>query len=152
MLNCGSVGFRICRLAGVIKRHIDFDLSVISDGQITGNNGWLISYLSEHGDSAIYQKDVEQTFGIRRSTASVMLSLMESKGYITREGDPRDARLKRLVLTEKAVAFHKKAVECKSKTENLLLEGFSEEERAILSDYIDRLCSNLEKQSMEEIK
>ena len=54
-----------------------------------------------HGD--VYQKDVEQEFRIRRSTATVMLQSLEQKGYLVRVASTEDARLKRILLTEKAI-------------------------------------------------
>ena len=49
------------------------------------------------------QKDFEQQFNIRRSTASNILALIEKNGLIQRESVPYDARLKKIVLTDKAI-------------------------------------------------
>ena len=47
--------------------------------------------------------DVEAAFNLSRSTTTNILQLMEKNGIIRREGVDYDARLKRLVPTEKAV-------------------------------------------------
>lgn len=64
---------------------------------------------SEHKD--IYQKDVEEEFCIRKSTATGILKLMEEHGFITREAVESDARLKRIVPTGKAEKVHESIME-----------------------------------------
>lgn len=53
-------------------------------------------------DHGVFPQDVERRFGITRSTSCRVLGLMERKGLIAREPVPRDARLKRIVLTAQA--------------------------------------------------
>ena len=50
----------------------------------------------------LYQKDIEEEFQIRKSTATGILQLMEKKGFIYRECAKQDGRLKRIVPTDKA--------------------------------------------------
>ena len=52
------------------------------------------------------QRDIEQTFNIQRSTATVALQRMEKTGLITRASAPDDARQKTVALTDKAQALH----------------------------------------------
>ncbi len=66
----------------------------------------------------IYQKDIEEAFGIRPSSATGLLQALEQQGFIRREPVSLDGRLKKIVFTEKAqeiqsrvVANHKKALE-----------------------------------------
>ena len=49
----------------------------------------------------VYQKDLEAELGITRSSVTNLLQLMEKKGYIRRVDVMSDARLKRIVLTDK---------------------------------------------------
>ena len=49
----------------------------------------------------VYQKDIEEEFQIRKSTATGILKLMEKHGFIRRESAQQDARLKRIVPTKK---------------------------------------------------
>ena len=67
--------------------------------------GWIIGYLYRHSDEDVFQKDLEAEFQMARSTASGILQSMEKKQLIIRESIPRDARLKRLVLTPKGMEF-----------------------------------------------
>ena len=70
--------------------------------ELSGTNGRIIRFLSEHENEDVYQRDLEKEFGITRSTASRVITLMAEKGLVTRTGVGHDARLKKLALTEKA--------------------------------------------------
>ena len=54
----------------------------------------------------MYQKDIEQLFSIRRSTANQMLRGLEAKGYIQRNVSSEDARRNILTLTEGGMAAY----------------------------------------------
>ena len=51
----------------------------------------------------IFQRDIEEEFSVRRSTATGILQLMEKNNLIKREPVSYDARLKKIVLTQKAL-------------------------------------------------
>ena len=71
---------------------------------MTGTNGCIIGYLAENSGRDVFQKDIEKAFGITRSTASKVINLMEQKGLVERQSVSCDARLKKIVLTEKSKA------------------------------------------------
>ena len=73
--------------------------------------GWIIGYLYRHSDEDVFQKDLEAEFQMARSTASGILQSMEKKQLIIRESIPRDARLKRLVLTPKGMEFQMEIID-----------------------------------------
>ena len=62
----------------------------------------LTFILFETMERDLYQRDIEEEFRIRRSTASGILQLMEKNGFIYRKSVARDARLKQIIPTEKA--------------------------------------------------
>ena len=118
---------------------------ILQDGMedVSGTNGRIIRFLSDHENEDVYQRDLEREFGITRSTASRVLTLMEHKGLIIRSGVVHDARLKKLTLTEKAQGYsdvmHRNAREVNAR----LLKGFTAEETEQLCAYLDRLQENL---------
>ena len=59
----------------------------------------------------LYQKDIEEEFQIRKSTATGMLQLLEKNGFIVRESEKKDARLKRIRPTPKAEALRPSILE-----------------------------------------
>ena len=81
-------------------------------------------------DREPYHRDVEEVFCIRRSTASRFLQNLEKDGMLTRQSVPQDARLKKLVPTEKAIAIHEDIAEKFQIAEALMTAGLTEEELA----------------------
>ena len=78
------------------------------------------------------QRDVEAAFNLSRSTTTNILQLMEKNGIIRREGVDYDARLKRLVPTEKAVQMEEQVRECARLLEQRITRGLTDEQRAQL--------------------
>ena len=71
---------------------------------MTMMHGWIIRYLYENREQDIFQKDIEQRFAVGRSTVTNLIQLMEKKGFVKRESVKQDARLKKVILTEKGIA------------------------------------------------
>ena len=94
-----KIGIDIHRLDNRIRRCVQHTATQHEMEAVSGTNGRIIRFLSEHTDRDIYQKDLESEFGITRSTASRVLRLMEQKGLVEGQSVPQDARLKMLVLT-----------------------------------------------------
>lgn len=91
----------------------------------------------------VYQKDVEREFGIRRPTASGILQIIEKKGFITRESEERDARLKRLVPTEKAEELKPKILDHIRGMNEKLIAGISEDELSACIGVLEKMLVNL---------
>jgi len=112
--------------------------------KMTGSGGWIISYIAENYYRDVFQCDLEKEFDITRSTASKNVDLLVENGFITREPVDYDARLKKLVLTEKAKEVFKIMRNDRATLEAQMLKGFSEEEKKQLRGFLRRLSSNLE--------
>ena len=95
------MGHRIRKLDNMLKRNMQLALSGQGVDEVTAMNGFIIMYLHHHADQAIYQRDIEKEFKIGRSAVTNILTRMEENGFIHRETDGSDARLKRLTLTAK---------------------------------------------------
>jgi DNA-binding MarR family transcriptional regulator len=139
------IGGKIRRLANVIKRNtLNLD-SVKELDEITQTNHYIMGFIHSRVDRGIevYQKDIENEFGITRSTASTVISLMEKKGLIIRESVLEDARLKKLVLTEKGMELNNKVIRSLEEYDDKLLSGFSDEEINQLLIFLERIKNNL---------
>ncbi|WP_040214568.1 MarR family winged helix-turn-helix transcriptional regulator [Clostridium polynesiense] len=140
-----KIAIELRSLNNLIKRYVDTDINKsknIIDG-ITGTNGWIIRFIAENSHRDIYQRDLEETFNITRSTASKVVSLMVQKGLIQYQSVPHDARLKKLVLTEKAIEILEIMKKKGSELESILTRGFSQEELSALYSYIERMKNNM---------
>jgi Transcriptional regulators len=137
------IGKELHSLNHLTKRYVETATHKQQIDKITGTNGWIIGYLSQNADKDIYQKNLEEEFSVTRSTASKVLALMEQKGLIERHGVAHDARLKKLVLTEKAWELSKLMREDFRTMEETLTKGFTEEEKENLLQYIQRMKDNI---------
>lgn len=138
-----SIGMELRSLNNLIRRYFEFSSHRKEIEIVTGNNGWIIGYLADNAGKDIFQKDIEDQFTITRSTASKVLSLMEQKGLIRRQTVTQDARLKKIVLTEKAWAVSEVMKEDAEKLERTLIDGFTEKDTEVLISYIERMKKNI---------
>ena len=91
----------------------------------------------------LYQKDVEKAFQIRRSTATGILQFLEKEGYIYREAVERDARLKKIVPTEKTVELHGHIIANIHYMEDVLREGIPREDMETCMRVLEQMSANL---------
>ncbi|MFA6627735.1 MAG: MarR family transcriptional regulator [Bacilli bacterium] len=125
------IGPLLHRSSNNISRLLD---QLTSEYQLTGKQGRIVGYLAHHQDRGIYQRDIETLFGIRRSSVSSLIDHLEKNGFLTRQEEGTDARLKRLVLTAKGVEVHE-----------IIHEKIQEIERRILSLYTKEEYEQLKK-------
>jgi len=139
-----DIGFAVRKISNLIKRDVEKTRVKLGIDPVKGVNGWAIKYFYDNRDKDIFQKDFETKFSIRRSTASCILKTMEQKGLILRQSVESDARLKKIVLTEKAVEIHHKITEEIHNREKRLRNGVSPDDLEIFFKVVDRLCINME--------
>ena len=139
-----TIGFDIRTLSILIKRYIDGSATKQYVDNLTGTHGWVIGYLYDNRDHDVYRRDLETQFSIRRSTATGILQLMEKNELILREPVESDARLKKLVLTEKALDIHKMVEEDRKRTEEQLTKDIDAQELAIFRKALKQMIRNME--------
>lgn len=131
----------INQLAHQIKRRMDARLAGMG---VTGVQGRVLHYIMDKcKEGPVFQRDVEQAFTLRRSTATGILQLLEKNGLIRRESVPSDARLKSLVPTEKAGGIHLGMRECIRETETLLTRGVDPDELRVFLQVAKQMSKNL---------
>lgn len=91
----------------------------------------------------VYQKDLEKEFQIRRSTATGILQLLEKNGFVYREQVKEDARLKKIVPTEKAIGLREQILRNIRYMERLLREGIPEEDLETCMRVLEKMSANL---------
>ena len=69
---------------------------------------------------------------------------MEQNGFIQRVSVENDARLKQIILTDKAVEIHQAIMRDIEQREAILRKGFTENELEQFLDMINRFINNLE--------
>lgn len=141
-----SFPVRIKSLNNEIKRLLDRSAISKNDANLTGVQYGMMGYLHDclaRGQDA-FQRDIEAEFNIRRSTATGLLQTLEREGYILRVPVPEDARLKRIVMTEKALELEKIARENIMQLEERLLRDIPEEEMERFYKTLEKITKNVQ--------
>lgn len=113
----------------------------LSETEMTPIQTRILGYISmeERKGSCVFQRDIEEMFRIRRSSVTSVLQLLEKKGLLRRESVPEDARLKKLVLTEKGCKQQEWCIHQVSTMEKEVREIFTEEELRTFFSYMSRI-------------
>ena len=144
MCNNKHVGFQIRIVSNLIRREIDNLITDKFNTNITRIQGWIIDYINRNKDKDIFQKDIEEEFSIRRSTATIILKSMEKNNLITRNSVSYDARLRKIELTEKAIDINKNFRNIIDEFEEKIIQGLSKEELDTFFDILEKIKMNLE--------
>ena len=140
------IGFEIRRLDHMLGRNMQAHVRAAGIDEVTLMHGWIIRYLYTNQDKDVFQKDIEQYFSIGRSTVTNIRQLMERKGYIARESVEHDARLKKVVLTEKGIRNQEMLEDLVESLDTRLVDGITDEELYVFYSVIEKLKRNLTKQ------
>ena len=144
------IGHELKVLNHKIRRLAEGNMAQHPCGGMTEVQGRVLGYLTHHPGQDICQRDVEETFGITRATASKMLGDMERNGLILRCGADYDARRKNLKLTEKAQHLSQEIQAGITEFEAVLTAGFTEEERRELLRLIRKVETNVDAASQRK--
>ncbi|GKX67965.1 MarR family winged helix-turn-helix transcriptional regulator [Inconstantimicrobium mannanitabidum] len=135
------IGKEVLNLSNKIKRSIGKEASKYGITSVQGRILGFIYHQSSKKD--IFQKDIEEELDIRRSSVTSVLQLMEKNGYIKRESVSEDARLKKLILTEKGLEIQQIVHSSILEIEESLHEELSDEEIDTLVNLIHRLSKKI---------
>lgn len=111
--------------------------------ELTIMHGRILGLLYWNDDRDIFQKDIEETFNITRSSVTGIVKLMEKKGYILRQSVQGDARLKKLSLTDLGRRACESSWEVFQEVETLAAQGLTAEQLQTFFSLCDMIQENL---------
>ena len=119
--------------------------SSFDDVKLNGLQARILGFVEQNDKlgNDVYQKDIEAEFKIRRSSVSSVLDTMEKNGFIFRVSVASDARLKKLVLTEKSKLIGQHYRDTVDLFEQQVSSGFTAEEIETLRRLIARINHNV---------
>ena len=129
----------ISKLSNKLRRRLDM---LSSRKEFSGSQGRTLHFLLAQTED-VFQKDIEEEYSIRPSTATELLKQMEKNGLIVREPVDYDNRLKKIVVTEKAMRYKQQVVEDLTELEETLVKGIPETELQIFFKVIEKMMDNL---------
>lgn len=129
----------VSKLSNKLRRKLDM---LSSRKEFSGSQGRTLHFLLAQTDD-IFQKDIEEEYSIRPSTATELLKQMEKNGLITREVVPTDNRLKKIAVTEKAMVYQNQVVHDLTALEQELIKGIPEEKMKVFFEVVEKMMGNL---------
>jgi len=145
-----ALGWELKRMSNTIGSFIGAELTKAGFDEIIVTHGWILGFLSHQQDKVIYQKDIETRFSMPRSTVANVMKQFEQMGYITRQSDEKDTRLKRILVTEEGRRVHDESMKSIFATNAKMEEGISEEEKQILRNIFEKISENMKRSGFSE--
>ena len=103
----------------------------------------LLMMLGRHPDCS--QTELAEKMEVSPAAIAVSLKKLEKGGYISRQCHQQDNRVNEVVVTKKGEQAICESILCFQEIEAAVLEGFSEEEKARLCDFLQRMIRNGER-------
>lgn len=146
------IGFRVKILANLIEKEIRASSAIEDMIKMTNMHGRIISFLHRNEDKDIYQRDIEQNFMISGPSVSEVLKLMKKNGLIEKKSVEKDARLKKIVLTEKGRQLDAEVQQSLDSVENEIISMLTPEEFSAFASAVEKLITKFkEKQDKEAV-
>ena len=143
------VSFMLREIQNQIRQIIHKSSPRFEKGPRSQLQGGILGYLFHHRDGPVYQRDLEKEFRISRATATNTLQVMERDGLIVRRAQDRDARLKRIQMTDEAYQNHRQIEAHMDMMDRRMQQGMSDEEAQELRRLLGILQKNLEELDTE---
>ena len=141
-MTSAEIGKTIKLLSNYLNRRLLQIPAIKNQQDITPVQGMILGFIVEE-ERDIFQKDIEQTFTLRRSTVSGVLSSMEEAGLIIRERVESDARLRKITATEKGKKQHSLIKSELSAIEYQIIAGIPDEEITAFLQTAEKIKRNL---------
>ena len=101
-----------------------------------------LTYLHE-AEGEVNQKQLERHLMVKPSTVNGIVDRLEEKGMVRRSVSEWDGRCRLLSLTEEGRRFHDDFQDVLRQVNDRLERGFSQEEKAVFTDFLLRAARNL---------
>lgn len=140
-----KLGLDISKIHHIISRKMDASVISAIDDNLTVSQAYVIDFISNEGkDKEIFQKDLEKAFDLKRSSISLMLNNMEKSELIERVPVTEDARLKKIILTQKSIKIYEKISTAIDSIEDKLSENITPEEIKVFQSVLEKIRNSLE--------
>lgn len=114
---------------------------ILAEYELTASQYRILNFLYSRQNAASRVVDIEKQFSITHPTALGLLDKLEKNGFITKIGNPDDARSKLVSLTEKAKAMQTAVESVGERVDNILTENLSEQEKIQLISLLKKLLN-----------
>lgn len=134
-----KTGYLLKIITDVLAREANH---MLKEQDLTWSQSRLIGFLQRNGGECT-QKEIENFLEVSHPTVVGIVSRMEQNGFVTCRIDDSDRRNKIVKLTDRSVEVGKSIRESLIEQDRAMFDGFSDEERQQLDEYLLRIYDNL---------
>ena len=116
--------------------------NALASMDLTAAQGRIMAYIT-HSKKAPCARDIEEAFQLSHPTVSGILSRLEQKDFIEMRPDELDRRCKRIYIREKGLQLDEMMHQTVRSTEERMVQGFTEDEKAQFADLLRRAIDNM---------
>ena len=133
------VGMYLKKINGKLEQRVN---ELWKESDLTSTQIKVLFFLHKNADKKITFCDVAKFLDCSAATVSGLISRLEEKGRVVVEKDEADRRIKHIRATD----VEKEKFRCekhREETENMLLKGFSSEEKEQVLSLLERMYENV---------
>ena len=131
------------KLIRVLQNCTDHAMTTaLASMDLTCAQGHIMGFIT-HRKTPPCARDIEEAFQLSHPTVSGLLSRLEQKGFIEFRADPQDRRCKRIYLLPKGHQLEETMHLTIASTEENLVKGFTDAEKAEFTALLQRAIANL---------
>ncbi|MFC6965036.1 MarR family winged helix-turn-helix transcriptional regulator [Halocatena marina] len=134
-----SVGYQ---LAYASKHHQNYFTEALNELGLRGGQEFVLAQLAETNGCS--QADLADALSVKPPTITKIVRKLEDAGLIERHRDPDDARVQQVFLTEDGEEMIEPIEACWNRGEEVMLEGFTTEERLLLRRLLIQIQENID--------
>lgn len=116
--------------------------NALAQMDLTAAQGLIVGYIAR-AQQPPCPRELEVFFQLSHPTVSGLLNRLEKKEFLEFRPDPSDRRSKRIYLLPKGTECHERIIQNIQQIEQQIVTGFSDEEKAIFSQLLNRAICNL---------
>lgn len=133
----------ILREVGMIERALD-SISNIEFKDINLSNLQFLYVVRIYEHPGIIAEQLANLIKVDRTTLARAVRRLEKQGYVYRESDPDNKKIKHLYVTEKGKQIYPFIIRENSHSNEVALQGFTPEEAQQVYDYLKRIRQNID--------
>ena len=133
----------ILREVGMIERALD-SISNIEFKEINLSNLQFLYVVRIYEHPGIIAEQLANLIKVDRTTLARAVRRLEKQGYVYRESDPDNKKIKHLYVTEKGKQIYPFIIRENSHSNEVALQGFTPEEAQQVHDYLKRIRQNID--------
>ena len=133
------------KLTRIMRRHLAYVDRQIGDLGIHHGQHRMLIQLTNPSISHPSQKELAELLGISPAAVATSLKRLEREGYVSRSMTDEDNRRNEIRITEEGLARVNKSRTIFEATDEALFAGFTPEEVALFTSFLERIDYNLDK-------